>query len=224
MMRASNDFYNFMVEASITISKTEGNISVEQLWRMYREYCENAKVPYPMTKRGFVEEATTYFDIYTSNGLNGDLIGLKKDRFKSSREDKTIPTPIIDFTETKSLLDDILKNDPAQYANPEGTPLKNWDNVKTTLEALDTRRLHYVLVSDIHHIVIDFDIPDENGNKCFEKNLAAASKFPPTYAELSKSGQGIHLHYIYDGDPMKLSAIYDDHIEIKVFSGKLSLR
>ena len=224
MMRASNDFYNFMVEASITISKTEGNISVEQLWRMYREYCENAKVPYPMTKRGFVEEATTYFDTYTSNGLNGDLIGLKKDRFKSSREDKTIPTPIIDFTETKSLLDDILKNDPAQYANPEGTPLKNWDNVKTTLEALDTRRLHYVLVSDIHHIVIDFDIPDENGNKCFEKNLAAASKFPPTYAELSKSGQGIHLHYIYDGDPMKLSAIYDDHIEVKVFSGKLSLR
>ena len=224
MMRASNDFYNFMVEASITISKTEGNISVEQLWRMYREYCENAKVPYPMTKRGFVEEATTYFDTYTSNGLNGDLIGLKKDRFRSSREDRTIPTPIIDFTETKSLLDDILKNDPAQYANPEGTPLKNWDNVKTTLEALDTRRLHYVLVSDIHHIVIDFDIPDENGNKCFEKNLAAASKFPPTYAELSKSGQGIHLHYIYDGDPMKLSAIYDDHIEIKVFSGKLSLR
>ena len=224
MMRASNDFYNFMVEASITISKTEGNISVDQLWRMYREYCENAKVPYPMTKRGFVEEATTYFDTYTSNGLNGDLIGLKKDRFKSSREDKTIPTPVIDFTETKSLLDDILKNDPAQYANPEGTPLKNWDNVKTTLEALDTRRLHYVLVSDIHHIVIDFDIPDENGNKCFEKNLAAASKFPPTYAELSKSGQGIHLHYIYDGDPMKLSAIYDDHIEVKVFSGKLSLR
>ena len=224
MMRASNDFYNFMVEASITINKTGGDISVDQLWRMYREYCENAKVPYPMTKRGFVEEATTYFDTYTSNGLNGDLIGLNKDRFKSSREDRSIPTPIIDFTETKSLLDDILKNDPAQYANPEGTPLKNWDDVKTTLEALNTRRLHYVLVSDIHHIVIDFDIPDENGNKCFEKNLAAASKFPPTYAELSKSGQGIHLHYIYDGDPMKLSAMYDDHIEIKVFSGKMSLR
>lgn len=224
MMRASNDFYNFMVEASITINKTGGNISVDQLWRMYREYCENAKVPYPMTKRGFVEEATTYFDTYTSNGLNGDLIGLKKDRFKSSKEEQTIPTPIIEFTETKSLLDDILKNEPAQYANPEGTPLKSWDNVKTTLEALDTRRLHYILVSDIHHIVIDFDIPDENGNKCFEKNLAAASKFPPTYAELSKSGQGIHLHYIYDGDPTKLSAIYDDHIEVKVFSGKLSLR
>ena len=43
-------------------------------------------------------------------------------------------------------------------------------------------------------------IKDENGNKSFEKNLEAASKWPATYAELSKSGNGIHLHYIYKGD------------------------
>ena len=41
-----------------------------------------------------------------------------------------------------------------------------------------------------------FDIPEENGNKSFERNLEEASKWPPTYAELSKSGAGIHLHYI----------------------------
>lgn len=62
-----------------------------------------------------------------------------------------------------------------------------------------------------NHIVIDFDIPDENGNKCFDLNLAEASKWPPTYAEVSKGGQGIHLHYIYTGDPTRLSRIYDDH-------------
>ena len=44
------------------------------------------------------------------------------------------------------------------------------------------------------------------------------------YAELSKSGCGIHLHYIYTGDVNKLSRIYDDHIEVKVFTGKSSLR
>ena len=71
-----------------------------------------------------------------------------------------------------------------------------------------------------NHIVIDFDIPDESGNKSFEKNLAEASKWPPTYAELSKSGQGIHLHYIYTGDPTQLSRVYDDHVEVKVFTGK----
>ena len=47
-----------------------------------------------------------------------------------------------------------------------------------------------------------------------------ASKWPPTYAELSKSGSGVHLHYIYTGDASKLSRVYDDHIEVKVFTGK----
>ena len=75
-----------------------------------------------------------------------------------------------------------------------------------------------------NHIVIDFDIPDENGNKSFELNLEAASKWPPTYAELSKSGSGIHLHYIYSGDVSKLNRIYGDHIEVKVFTGNSSLR
>jgi hypothetical protein len=88
---------------------------------------------------------------------------------------------------------------------------------------LDTSKVHFVKVPE-NHIVIDFDIPDKNGNKNFERNLEEASKWPPTYAELSKSGGGIHLHYIYSGDATKLSRIYDDHIEIKVFNGNSSLR
>ena len=83
--------------------------------------------------------------------------------------------------------------------------------------------MHYVKVPE-NHIVIDFDIRDESGQKSFQKNLEAAKEWPPTYAELSKSGAGIHLHYIYSGDVTKLSRIYDDDIEIKVFTGKSSLR
>ena len=49
-----------------------------------------------------------------------------------------------------------------------------------------------------------------------EKNIEAASKWPPTYAEFSKGGAGIHLHYIYNGDINKLSRIYADNIEIKL--------
>ena len=75
-----------------------------------------------------------------------------------------------------------------------------------------------------NHIVIDFDLTDENGEKSLERNIEAASKWPKTYAELSKSGKGIHLHYIYNGDVSKLSRIYEDGIEIKVFNGKSSLR
>lgn len=85
---------------------------------------------------------------------------------------------------------------------------------------------HYVLVpEEENHIFIDFDIKDSEGNKSFERNLEEANKWPPTYAELSKSGAGIHLHYIYTGGDMsKLSRIYDENIEIKVCSGKSSLR
>lgn len=72
--------------------------------------------------------------------------------------------------------------------------------------------------------MIDFDIPGPDGKKSFERNLEAASKWPRTYAELSKSGAGIHLHYIYTGDAAKLSRIYDENIEVKVFTGKASLR
>lgn len=36
------------------------------------------------------------------------------------------------------------------------------------------RKLHYVKVPE-NHIIIDFDIPDENRNKRFELNLEEAS-------------------------------------------------
>ena len=54
--------------------------------------------------------------------------------------------------------------------------------------------------------------------------MEEASKWPKTYAELSKSGSGIHLHYIYDGDVEQLNRLYDENIEIKVFTGNSSLR
>lgn len=112
----------------------------------------------------------------------------------------------------------------AQYANDQGTPYKKWDDVKTTLKDLDQTVLHYVRVPE-NHIVIDFDIRGKDGKtKDLAKNLLAASKWPKTYAECSKSGEGLHLHYIYNGDVMKLSCIYDDYVEVKVFTGKSSLR
>src|SRR5262249_22724717 len=55
-------------------------------------------------------------------------------------------------------------------------------------------------------------------------NIAAASLFPATYAELSQGGSGVHLHYIYDGDVDKLSAQYKEGIEVKVYRGDAALR
>ena len=55
-------------------------------------------------------------------------------------------------------------------------------------------------------------------------NLEAASKWPPTYTELSKSGFGVHLHYYYSGDVNELASVYDVGVEIKTLLGDSSLR
>lgn len=232
MMNATNDFYNFMLD-SYFIFKEEDSTSLKSAWDLYNEYCKNARVPYPMSQRAFKEELKNYFREYSERGYaNGTRVrnlysGLRLDKFENEKqtnkkEDKTIKDTLV-FSEQRSLLDDLLSDCPAQYGNSDDIPQYKWINVRTKLRDLSTDRLHYVKVPE-NHIVIDFDIPDENGNKSFEKNLEEANKWPKTYAELSKSGQGIHLHYIYTGDVSKLSRIYDEHIEVKVFTGNSSLR
>ena len=130
----------------------------------------------------------------------------------------------LDLKEQHSKLDDILADCPAQYAGKDDKPQTAWVNVKTVLKDLDTSRVHYVLPKLENHLMIDFDKKDADGNKSMELNLEAARKFPPTYAELSKSGGGLHLHYIYTGDHDKLEKLYEDDVEIKVYRGKASIR
>lgn len=232
MLGASNDFYNYILDMYVDFKDTPG-ISLKSAWERYKSYCDEANVPYPYSKRNFKEELKNYFREYHERIILEDGTRARSyyrefipDRFMNSIEEETVVVKnddLIEFTSTKSIFDTECAKCFAQYTNDNGTPIAKWDNVETRLCDLNTSELHYVKVPE-NHIVIDFDIPDENGNKDFKKNLEAASKWPPTYAELSKSGGGIHLHYIYTGDVSELSRVYDDHIEIKVFSGKSSLR
>ena len=52
----------------------------------------------------------------------------------------------------------------------------------------------YVKIPE-QHIVIDFDFPDENGGK-------------------SQKWNGVHLHYIYNGDVSKLQRVNDKRIKV----------
>lgn len=235
MMTASNEFYNF-VSDNYYIFKKEDSVSLKVAWEMYKAYCSDSGVTNIAPKRVMKEELRDYFRNYIERGTLEDgtrvrnyYYGFKAEKFDEEvgKEDDTetktqIPT-WLEFKAQHSILDDILADCPAQYANTEGTPIAKWANVKTTLKELDTSKLHYVKVPE-NHIVIDFDIPGKDGSKDFEANLKAAMSFPATYAELSKSGAGIHLHYIWQGDPSKLSKVFDEHIEVKVFTGNSSLR
>src|SRR5690606_41296385 len=88
---------------------------------------------------------------------------------------------------------------------------------------------HYYKVPE-NHIVIDFDLEETDARtgetrKSLERILEAASVWPPTYAELSKSGRGVHLHYTYTGgNAGDLASQYSDGIEVKVYRGNASLR
>ena len=239
MLNSTNDFYNFVADSYFEF-KQENGTSLSSAWEMYKKYCDDAQVSYPYSKRAFKEELKNYFKNFNAlpTMINGKMTRFYYSGFLSEKIDMISPEDVTDISEKKdwlefkeqdSIFDQTASDWKAQYSKVKDgreIPNKPWGDVSTKLSDLDTHLLHYVKIPEdnLNHIVIDFDIPDESGNKCFEKNVEAARKFPRTYAELSKSGQGIHLHYIYKGDVSQLSRVFDDHIEVKIFNGGSSLR
>lgn len=237
MMSATNDFYNFVLDNSEELS-VDGGVSLDSAWALYGEWTKNANLDYSISKRKFKNELANYFDkvMPSATTESGKLVrevyvGLKDDSFSSKMnpplpEIKTAQESWISLSQpVPCVLDLELKDCQAQYAisETEPRPRKSWSDVGTTLFDLDTYELHFVR-PPLSLIVLDFDLKDADGNKSLELNLKAASKWPKTYAEVSKSGQGIHLHYYYDGDPLKLDISGDGTYEIKVFSGLSPLR
>lgn len=235
MIGETNDFYNFAFDCFDDLNQQEG-ITMDAAWQLYQKYCDNANVPYPFSYRVFKSEIKNYFKEYYDRYTLSDktrvrsyLKGFDMSKFEYHAETPIEePEPVdefMNFIEQPSNLDILCAKDPAQYAKAvDESPRRSWNDIHTTLSDLDTSQLHYLKPSDTHHIFIDFDLKDENGSKSFERNKEAASKFQPTYAELSKGGAGIHLHYIYKGDPAMLQHQYSEHIEIKTCLGGSSIR
>lgn len=231
MMFQTDVFFNF-VEDSYFVFKKQDGCSLKQAYDLYKEYCTDALVEYKMPKYKFREELKNYFDdFYEMTRIGGKQVrnyygGFKSDKFENvilpeiGEKDEV---PRLELECTESIFDKECADCPAQYATVEETPSKRWDDVTTKLSDIDTSRVHYVRVPE-NHIVIDFDLRGEDGEKSAKLNLEEAAKWPATYAEFSKGGAGVHLHYIYDGDVTKLSRLYSFGIEIKVFTGKSSLR
>lgn len=233
MMGATNDFYNF-VEDHYDIFIQDDGTTLAEAWAFYQKWAEEAKVRYPMARRAVKEELKNYFKSFSERkpGADGSYhrnvySGFEKDKFTYSSEfsvAEPVKQPNLLMLDSRiSIFDRDCSEYPAQMAKPDGTPAYKWANVKTKLRDIDTHELHYVKVPE-NHIVIDFDLKDESGEKSLERNLKAASKWPTTYAELSRSQKGVHLHYIYDGDPTELASEYSENVEIKVYTGNSSLR
>lgn len=246
MMLKTDVFFNF-IEANYDIFKAQDGTTLRQGWELYKAYAVDAELEYKLPMHKFREELKNYFDEFHDrldvDGTTSRSVYrvFTAQPFKAPVEPPTKPPSFsLVLDESVSLLDEVLMDLPAQYANAAGNPKKYWDDAErmiggelkkprpdqicsTTLSEIDTSELHFVKVPE-NHIVIDFDVKGADGKKSLEANLLAASLWPPTYAEVSKSGGGIHLHYIYDGDTSDLASEYSDGIEIKVYRGGASLR
>lgn len=239
MMSVTNDFYNFIEDnfEFFTVDHPDG-IGLQTAWLRYKEWTEEARITYSLNKRQFRDELGNYFtDILDRHGnVRNFYQGFRAEKVEYQAQKESEKSDVVDVAETseegtswlkfnkrKSSFDLIFSENKAQYASENETPLQKWAECETVLADLDTTKLHFVKLPR-KLIVIDFDLKNADGKKDAEANLREANKWPPTYAELSKSGAGIHLHYFYDGDVTKLSRIFAPDIEIKVFSGNSSLR
>jgi len=230
MMYRTNDIFNFVEDNRLILSQ---GISLKMVHKLYTEWCTETDTKNIYKQYQFRDILKDYFKEFHSeimvDGIRHrswfqGLRDLEKFTWKGiapkgSRE-------WLELEPQPSLFDELMADQLAQYSQDNAQyPLKQaWDKVKTTLKDLDTSVEHFTKVP-VNHIVIDFDLKDEDGNKSLEKCLDAAAKWPPTYAETSRSGDGLHLHYDYTGDVERLAdKDPNGEYEIKKLLGGGSLR
>lgn len=230
MISETNPVYNFVTEAYEDMGPDD-KITLAKAYSDYKDYVEETGIQYQMPRYRFKTELRRYFrefhDRIQIDGVRYTslFIGFRHDKFESV-EGEPRAEKQTDWLDLKSnaapVFDEHFAGCKAQYSSERGTPRKAWSNVTTTLADIIPTDEHYVLLPE-EYICIDFDLKGADGEKDLSANLRAASAWPPTYAETSKSGGGVHLIYRYPVDK-DTTAEYSPGIEIKRFRGKASLR
>ena len=226
MMLQTDVFYNF-IEWTFDLLKKQDGVSLKQAYELYKEFCAETGIDKLLPQYKFREELRNYFEKFEDRAeVDGVVLRSYYSGFKSLVPPdpfKPHESHFLELVEQESLFDKMYPDQPAQYAKASGYPERKWSQATSTLKDLDTSQLHWVKVPE-NHVVIDFDLTDEDGEKDPERNLREASQWPPTYAEFSQSGKGLHLHYIYHGDVLELSSVFDVGIEVKTLLGDSALR
>lgn len=237
MLLATSAFHNYVKDSFFQL---KDGITLANAYSIYKTYCEETNLKNVMVRHKFRDLLRLYFDEYHADvkndagknyfsGFKYEKIGLTRPEVEEEttevKEEPKKKAGWLELNCTTSLFDKQFADCPAQYSKADGSPKDYWENVTTKLSDLDTTKEHYIQLPPVI-ITMDFDLRGDDGEtKSLEKNIEAANKFPKTYAELSKSGVGIHLEYKYTGgNPDELSAVYGDNIEIKVMKGNAALR
>lgn len=231
MMYRTNVFFNFVDEYYPEFVRDDW-ITLIRAWNMYKQYCEETGIVYRLQRHVFRDELKNYWhEFHQVTRVNGVQVrsvykGFDKDVFAKERTIK-VGEPIVydwlSLLEQSSVLDREVAEQPAQLASKAGPPQYKWEKVTTKVKDINTSEVHYFLPKE-NLITIDFDIKDAAGKKSLALNIESARNFPSTYAETSKSGGGLHLHYYYDGDISELSGVYEPDIEVLKPKGNYSIR
>lgn len=230
MISETNPVFNFVSEMYSDWGRDD-KVTLAKAYSDYKDYVEETGIQYRMPRYRFKTELGRYFREFHERVMIDGVpyrslfIGFQSDKFEN-REYTPSPVKGDIWLDLKpgmpSVFDEHFAGCKAQYASEKGTPQKAWRYVDTTLSGIVPTDEHYVLMPE-EYICIDFDLKGDNGEKDLNANFSAASAWPPTYAETSKSGGGIHLIYRYPVDKDTL-AEYSPGIEIKRFRGNASLR
>lgn len=197
-LNVAAEAYKAFLEMNEWSTKSYRNRIKAELKDYYKEYYEVKRI-----------DGKKLYNVY--QGLKMEKIFPEEYRDDNIVMHKSLP----DFNSDFNLFAD--GDEIAQPSNNDGNPQKQWAKVKTKVKELDQSKLHWVQLAP-NRIRIDFDKPT------LEENLELSKSYPPTYGELSRSGKGIHLHYIYDGDVSRLDTQKHNDIEVKVSKGNSSVR
>ena len=230
MISETNPVFNFVTEMYSDWGRDD-KVTLAKAYSDYKDYVDETGIQYRMPRYRFKTELGRYFREFHERVMIDGVhyrslfVGFQSDKFEN-REYTPSPVKGDIWLDLKpgmpSVFDEHFAGCKAQYSSENGTPKKAWKYVDTTLSGIVPTDEHYVLMPE-EYICIDFDLKGDNGEKDLNANFSAASAWPPTYAETSKSGGGIHLIYRYPVDKDTL-AEYSPGIEIKRFRGNASLR
>ena len=230
MISETNPVFNFVTEMYSDWGRDD-KVTLAKAYSDYKDYVEETGIQYRMPRYRFKTELGRYFREFHERVMIDGVhyrslfVGFQSDKFENR---EYTPSPVkgdiwLDLKSgMPSVFDEHFAGCKAQYASEKGTPRKAWKYVDTTLSGIVPTDEHYVLMPE-EYVCIDFDLKGDDGEKDLNANFSAASAWPPTYAETSKSGGGIHLIYRYPVDKDTL-AEYSPGIEIKRFRGNASLR
>ena len=122
MILATDTFYNFIEMNFDYFSEVEG-VSLKTAYLMYKEYCNEGLVPYPLPQYKFREELKTYFRGFEErHDISGERIRSWYYDFVGDEFSNVVRTSSsggLELSERKSILDDVLSRCKAQYANVE---------------------------------------------------------------------------------------------------------